>query len=667
MRVRPGIWLVTLLSALVISEGVLYFLFFVDLAIPEAPGIGRTLTPKTKGTPQEIGAFDVLGRTVSRADADKLRQSDDGRRFLAPENGAVEITQDLLDLGRRAFYEETFGNEVFLTDVVGVIDGPISASKLASAVMALGGEPTTNLQVRLDRDVTIGGQTFRRGTWISTGLDVPAGGRVPLGMRMFFRQGRLRVGMTCAACHATVDPATGAIIEGAPNADLNAGLLLAFATNSAAFFRQTDVNPVRLPAGDHIYLKAGNREARLPDPRAVEDAVDAALLAWPPGNFDSTADLQNNPTQIPTSYTFGAWPYGWSGFASTGWFRGLTTLNANVHGTNSDMTTGADSSASLLGIDKETYLGIILQRSANEDFRLSEGERPSLFFKRIDPTPGVPAMNQAVTMPGYPQGSIFILDGLMPNTPGLPVATQLNGMSAWQNTLAPPPSRSDDLVAIRRGTQIFSKAGCGNCHAGRYFTSNRVIAQPDIGTHPSRAKALAAFWWTFVPPATYPANVPVPLPPSPNVLPVPTDITAAEDRQLAYARNNAAGGYKVPSLIGLRVSAPYLHDGGVAAGPEAFRREGERRVVAKQNQLGTSILFRGMVPDPGNSLRALLDRDLRASVIAANRADPRLQKANVDGSGHAVWVDEEAGYSLQNQDDLIAFLLSLDDEPAVLP
>src|SRR5690554_2684770 len=114
MRVRPGIWLVTLLSALVISEGVLYFLFFVDLAIPEAPGIGRTLTPKTKGTPQEIGAFDVLGRTVSRADADKLRQSDDGRRFLAPENGAVEITQDLLDLGRRAFYEETFGNEVFL-------------------------------------------------------------------------------------------------------------------------------------------------------------------------------------------------------------------------------------------------------------------------------------------------------------------------------------------------------------------------------------------------------------------------------------------------------------------------------------------------------------------------------------------------------------------------
>ncbi|BBA32711.1 uncharacterized protein sS8_0746 [Methylocaldum marinum] len=667
MRVRPGIWLVTLLSAVVISEGLLYFFFFADLAIPEAPWIGRTLTPKTKGTPQEIGDYDVLGRTVSKAEADELAPTSDGRRYLAPENGAVKITQDLLDLGRRAFYEETYGNEVFLTDVVGVIDGPINISKLTKAVTALGGKPTTNLQVRLDRDVTIGGRTFRRGTWVNTGLDVPPGALVPLGMRVFLQQGRLRVGMTCAACHAAVDPDTGAIIEGAPNADVNAGLLLAFATNSAAFFRQTGINPTRFPAGDHIYLKADGREARLPDPIAVEDAVDAALLAWPPGNFDSTGDLQNNPTQIPTSYTFGAWPYGWSGFASTGWFHGLTTLNANVHGTNSDMTTGADSSEDLLGIDKETYLGIILQRSANEDFRLSEGERPSLFFKRVDPTPGTPGMNQAVSMPGYPKGSIFILDGLMPNTPGLPVAAQLNGMSAWQNTLSPPPSQSDDSVAIRRGAQIFSKAGCGNCHAGRYFTSNRVIAQPDIGTHPSRAKALAAFWWTFVPPETYPANVPVPLPPGPNVLPVPTDITAAEDRRLAYARDNPAGGYKVPSLLGLRVSAPYLHDGGVAAGPEAFRREGERRVVAKQNQLGTSILFRGMLPDPGNSLRAFLDRDLRASVIAANRADPRLQKANVDGSGHHVWVDRAGGYSLQDQDDLIAFLLSLDDEPIIVP
>ncbi|WP_434130628.1 hypothetical protein [Methylocaldum sp. GT1BB] len=667
MRLRPEVWLVMLLSVLFISDGLVYVFFFADLAIPGTPETSQTLTPKARGTPQEIGSYDVLGRTVGKAEAARLLQTADGKRNLAPANGAVEITRELLELGRRAFYEETYGNEVFLTDVVGVIDGPIDLWKLAKATMALGGEPTTNLQVQLDRDVTIGGRTFRRGTWVNTGLDVPAGGLIPLGMRVFLQQGQIRVGMTCAACHATVDPSTGAIIEGAPNADVNPGLLLAFATNSAAFFRQTDVNPMRLPPGDHIYLKTDDRNARLPDPRAVEDAVDAALLAWPPGNFDSTGDLQNNPTQIPTSYTFGAWPYGWSGFASTGWFHGLTTLNANVHGTNSDMTTGADSSESLLGIDKETYLGVILQRSANEGFRLSEGEQPSLFFKRIDPTPGTPGMNQAVTMPGYPKGSIFILDGLMPNTPGMPVAAQLNGMSAWQNTLSPPPSPSDDKEAIRRGARLFSKAGCINCHSAPNFTNNRVLPQPTLGTHPSRAKALAAFWWSFVPPKTYPADVPVPLPANPEMLPVPTDITPEEDQRLAYAQGNPAGGYKVPKLVGIRVSAPYLHDGGVAAGPEAFRREGDRMVVAKTDQLGMSFLFRGMAPDPRNSLRALLDRDLRASVVAANRADPRLQKANVDGSGHEVWVDKEGGYTLRDQDDLMAFLLSLDDEPIVLP
>ncbi|CAI8760832.1 hypothetical protein [Methylocaldum szegediense] len=667
MRFRPGVWLPLVLAVLLVGDSLVYVFFFSNLAFPDAPETSRTLTSTSKATPQEIGAFDLLGRTVSKAEAQRLLQTEDGRRQLALENGAIEISRDLIALGRRAFYEETYGNEVFLTDVVGVVDGPINLWKLAKSVMALGGKPTTNLQVRLDRDVTIGEQTFRRGTWINTGLDVPRGAFVPLGMRIFLQHGRLRVGMTCAACHATVDPDTGAIIEGAPNADVNAGLLLAFATNSAAFFRQTGVNPTRFPAGDHIYLKADGQVARLPDPQAVEDAVDAALLAWPPGNFDSTGDLENNPTQIPNSYTFGAWPYGWSGFASTGWFHGLTTLNANVHGTNSDMTTGADSSEELLGIDKETYLGVILQRSANGDFRLPEGEQPSLFFKRVDPTPGVPGLNSAVAMPGYPKGSIFILDGLMPNTPGLPVAAQLNGLSAWQNTLAPPPGRSEDKEAVRRRAKVFSKAGCSGCHSGPRFTNNRILPQPEIGTQPSRAKALAAFWWTFVPPKTYPADTPVPLPPDPKMLPVPTEITPKEDQRLAYAQDNPAGGYKVPTFIGLKVSAPYLHDGGVAAGPEAFRREGGRTVISKPDQLGTSILFRGIVPDPSNSLRVLLDRGLRAAVIAANRADSRLQKANVDGSGHAFWVDEEAGFSLQDQDDLIAFLLSLDDEPAVLP
>ena len=43
------------------------------------------------------------------------------------------------------------------------------------------------------------------------------------------------------ACHATVNRETGMIVEGAPNSDLNLGLMLALAPNSAAYFTHTDI------------------------------------------------------------------------------------------------------------------------------------------------------------------------------------------------------------------------------------------------------------------------------------------------------------------------------------------------------------------------------------------------------------------------------------------
>lgn len=163
-------------------------------------------------------------------------------------------------------------------------------------------------------------------------------------------------------------------------------------------------------------------------------------------------------------------------------------------------------------------------------------------------------------------------------------------------------------------------------------------------------------------------SVSVPLPPNPPVLPVPTDITPKRALALAFAINNPAGGYKVPSLIGLAVTAPYLHDGGVAAGPEALKQDKKRYRVANVDQLGMAgTLLNGIQPDPRASLRVLLDRRLRRPMIAANRASPELRQSNVDGSGHNYWVDKGAAFSLQEQNDLIEFLLSLDDNPEVLP
>ncbi|WNZ27186.1 hypothetical protein HJG54_30225 [Leptolyngbya sp. NK1-12] len=659
----------SILILLIVILGAASLGYALELSLPtRAPLLSSTLTPSAQPTAQEVGSYDVMGISVDRATAAQLLQTEAGRIELAPENGAVAVTEDLINLGRDAFYRETFGNEYFFTDVLGAIDGPINLISVSKAILALKGQPTTNLQIVLDRDVTVGGREFPAGTVLNTGLDVPAGSLIPLGMQIHKQGAKIRVGLTCALCHASVDMASGQIVEGAPNADLDTGLLQAFGTNSAAMFRQTGVNPLTIPVGNRAYINAAGEVDHLPDPEALEAAVDAQFLAWPPGNFDSTPDNVNNPSQNPSSYTFQSYPYGWSGFSAVGWFHGLSTLNNNVHATNSDPTTGSYASQALLGMDKETYLGVILQNSANPLFRLPAGAKPSEFLQAHDPTPGTPAINEVIKMPGYPKGSPFMIDGFMANSPGFPVAAQINGMSAYQNTLAPPPQPTADETTLHRGAAVFEQANCAQCHSGRYFTNHDVIPIDEIKSQPSRAKALAKLPQIFVPPETYPSNVPVPLPPDPSIISVPMGITPEQSLRLAFAMDNA-GGYKVQNLIGLYLSAPYLHDGGVAASREALQPDANGHYsVAKPEAMGMAGTLMQQIPaDPEASLRVLLDRDLRAAAVAANRAHSDLQATHVDGSGHEYWVDQQAGYTPQEQTDLVQFLLSIDDAPLVLP
>ncbi|MBD2258780.1 di-heme oxidoredictase family protein [Pseudanabaena sp. FACHB-2040] len=665
MRLRTLI----LLISLVVLVGFLGYR--LELTLPTGPpDLASTYTPMTQPPPRGVGSYDVLGHTVSQAEAAQLLQTEEGRQQLSPEQGAVEITEDLLALGRESFYHETFGNEVLFTDVIGILDGPLGLPKLTKAILALKGQPTNNLQVTLDEAVTLGDRNFPAGTVINTGLDVPKGSVFPLGLVTHVKNVRPQVGVTCALCHATVNQETGRIIEGATNTDVNLGMLLALAPNSAALFRQTDVNPTEIPSGEHTYLTAEGETANLPNAEQVEKAVDGALLSWPPGNFVSNGDLKNNSAQVPSSYTHEAFPYAWSGVASIGWFHGLTTLNNAVFGLNADPTTTADAAPEVLGIDKEIYLGTMLQNAPTDHFRLPEGARPSEFFESVDPTPGSPGINWTIKMPEYPKGTLFMQNGLMAATPGHLVAEQLNGMSAWQNTLAPPPNEAvTDVASVQRGAKIFDNANCATCHSGRYFTNHRVIAQREVKTQPVRAPASKDFAEAFVPPDTYAPNVPVPLPADPMVLSVPTDITPEEDIKLAYAQSDPAGGYKVMKLIGVYLHAPYLHDGGVAASATALKQEEDGWYsVADPTQIGmVGTFMRHIKPDPGASLRMLVDRNLRQPMVEANRANPDLQRANVSGQGHEYWVDQKAGFDPQDQTDLVNFLLSLDDDPVALP
>ncbi|MDP4021809.1 cytochrome C oxidase Cbb3 [Methylobacterium sp. NEAU 140] len=641
-------------------------------------------------------AYDVLGRRVSRAEAERLKATDAGRRQLSPEAGAVAIDEALVERGRQAFYGETFGNEVFLTDVMGMLDGGLTPKEVALAVARLRGAGTNNLQVAMARDVRVGDRVYRTGELIPTGLDVPRGGSFVLGIRAFYDRGHLRMGITCALCHAAVDPGTGKVVEGAPNADLNAGLLLALAKNSSAYFMHASVpeadaskswdpkswdpksgdpksgdpksgdpksgdpksgdpksgNPKsgNPKSGDPDHTGATGTGPALPDAATVEAATKVHVASWPPGSFDSSADRVTNPTSIPSSFSAHGEPYSWSGREAVGPFGGLSSLNNNVHAANSDTTQLAAAAPWLFGMDPERYLGIVLRGAATPAFRYDPAgaRKPSEVLASVDPTPGSPGLNSYATLPTYPATNYMTDNGMFASVPGEPANHANNAMSAFQNLLR-PPADGGDPAAAKAGRAVFEQAGCAGCHSGPALTNHRVIPEEEIGTEPTRAVAGAKMGARLSEPAMFATDTPFPLPPNPTIVPIPLEGDRLAQVQLAWGQAGTRGGYKVPNLVGLAWSAPYLHDAGVAVGPDAER------------QLGVpGTLGRGVAPDPANSLRALVDRDLRARVIAANRASATGRTARVTGEGHAYWADAGAGFSPADQGALVAYLLSVD-------
>ncbi|HEX8678906.1 MAG TPA: hypothetical protein VF683_03030, partial [Chthoniobacterales bacterium] len=239
-------------------------------------------------------AYDVWGREITHAEAAAAERS----TAVATSQSAVAVTPELLELGREVFYREPFGNEVPATEITGLLDGPIGATDIAAAIAALKGAGTTNLRVRVSRPQTIGGRRFEKDELVDTGLDVVKGAVTPLGFAIRPGPRGQRVGITCAACHSTVDPATYRVINGAPNNDIRAGLLAAFATNTASFYAHADIEDITPFIKDltRVIETSDGGRAVLPDPQALEDAVDAALLLWPPGSFDSMIDLKGDPT-----------------------------------------------------------------------------------------------------------------------------------------------------------------------------------------------------------------------------------------------------------------------------------------------------------------------------------------------------------------------------------
>ncbi|ACK86116.1 hypothetical protein [Methylorubrum extorquens] len=621
------------------------------------PEAGHLLNPER--SPIET-AFDVLGRRIARDEAERLKATPEGRAALSPESGAVAIDDALLRRGREAFYRETFGNEVFLSDVMGMLDGGLTPFEVARAILMLGGAGTTNLKVRMARDVTVGDRVWKTGELVPTGLDVPRGSPFILGIRTFYDRGHLRMGITCALCHTAVDPQSGKVVEGAPNTDLNAGLLMALASNATAYFMHGSADPSAHP-GDPARSVTTEDGAKtvLPDPARFEAAAKVEVASWPAGSFDSSADRETNPTSIPSSFSAYGEPYSWSGRAGIGPFKGLSALNNNVHAANSDTTQQTKAAKTLFGLDPQVYLGTVLQGAAVAALRYdpASGRRPTDVMEAADPTPGAPGLNSYAVLPSFPATNYMTDNGLLASVPGEPANYANNAMSAFQNLLrAPEPSL--DAERVKNGRAVFERVGCAGCHSGPALTNHRVIPVEEIGTQPSRAHSTVRMEARLAPPTIFTTDTPFPLPPDPKLVPIPLEGEALKQVQLAWAHAGTGGGYKVPNLVGLAWSAPYLHDSGVAVGADA------------DAQLGVpGTLDAGITPDPANSLRALVDRNLRAKVVSANKASAKARTARVTGEGHAYWADAEAGVSGEEQADLVAYLLSVNrlTEPVPVP
>lgn len=631
---------------------------------------------------QPLGYYDYFGELLSPKVAAKLvrKQGLDPNDPISYQRvGAVEITQSLINKGEDIFFNRKIGDTFGLQRVFGFQQGIARIlPEITTAIAKLQGQPTTNLQITLLNDITLGSRTFPQGTVINTGLKVEKGGNIPLGFTP-------KIDITCAVCHASLSD-RGERLRGVPNGELAIPLLVALSPNTAAGFARLKFNPLdpQYKGSGKTILDSQGNPVELPDPNKFEQAFDDAVLDVPFGQFESSPDSINNTTQIPSVFTFKNNPYAADGQFAVGPFAGLSAINNGVHSSEINLLAAYQLSAATLNIDPEVYIGTFLQNATDPSLRLPEGDpvKPSEWLRKVAPDALSAELEDQVPAPGTGsppnlRPSLFTYNGLVfsPNT-GNPddIATgtflfAANTMSAFQNSLVPPANRTPENLqalntgSVRRGARVFAQANCATCHIAPFFTDNKIHPIDEIGTNSARARSRLKLNDFLVPPKLYTLNTAVPIPDNAQVLDVPTQ--GISDSPTTLPKGILPnGGYKTTSLRGLYLSAPYLHDGGVAVRAGSLKVDSNGITVVDPSGLGlTGTLSQALPADAASSLRALVDRQLRTLVVKANKANPALERSNLDGTGHEFYVDTQAGFTPQQQTDLINFLLALDDDP----
>ena len=265
--------------------------------------------------------------------ADVARMSSDVKSLPAVDqrniaSGVLEILR-----GRKIFRFDTFGDEVFWGDTLGLHraiagrdNGGVGGGLSPKAALELGLKVDVNaLPHSLRNDLRRGRVDLNNPATTVALLKLDA----VLGVRGFFddRGQRLEsVGITCALCHSTVDnsfaPGIGTRLDGWAARDLNVGAIIALSPNVQPF---VDL-------------------LRLGQPNINAAAVRSVLRSWGPGKFDAELlldgkavrpDGKSAATLIPPAFGLaGVNLHTWTGWGSvTHWNAFVANLEMQGSGT----------------------------------------------------------------------------------------------------------------------------------------------------------------------------------------------------------------------------------------------------------------------------------------------------------------------------------------------
>jgi cytochrome c553 len=334
-------------------------------------------------------------------------------RQAAPADPIAANAERMLAEGRHTFRDDTFGDQVFWSRVLGIHQALKQVSPRTALAVGLKVDSEAlppGLLSQLESGGPLSGQVLPASHAKAVDLDDPAVTtellrlNAVVGLHGFFNaDGTLRAaGITCALCHSTVDdsvlPGIGKRLDGMPNRDLNVGAIVNLAPN---------LQPVAALLG------------------VDEATVRTVLQSWGPGRFDAELFLDGKAFR-PDGKT-------------------AATLIPPAFG--------------LAGVDGHTFTGWGSVTYWNAFVANLEMHGRGRFW---DPRLNDPVKFPVAARNGF--GDIRSEHDLI--TPKL-AALQLYQLAI---PAPPPPAGSFDAAAATRGKLVFSAAGCARCHVPPLYT-----------------------------------------------------------------------------------------------------------------------------------------------------------------------------------------------------